>query len=395
MTRSAIPETGETGREMNTSDTPAHAARVAIVGGGPAGMALALALHQHGVVAEIFEARARAAVRRDARVLALSEGSRQLLERLNAWPAATATPIEIIHISHRGHFGRTLLRASELAVPALGWVLPAAALIEALDVAVAAAGITYRDNRKVGAGGTAAMADYALTAWAEGAVHTTETTDAASIRVRDYAQHAVICTVRTARTAQPHAHVAWERFTDDGPVALLPLGADYALVLTCAADDAERIAALADADFLALLHQRFGERQRFLAASPREHFPLALRYRQNPVGERQVWLGNAAQTLHPVAGQGFNLALRDIWELAQTLRDAADPGDPRLLAAYARGRQLDRRGAIGFTNLLVDTFTARSSLVRHARGAGLLALDLLPPLKQFVARRMMFGARAW
>lgn len=394
---------------MNTSDTPAHAARVAIVGGGPAGMALALALRQHGVAAEIFEARARAAVRRDTRVLALSEGSRQLLERLNAWPAAAATPIETIHISHRGHFGRTLLRTSELAVPALGWVLPAAALIEALDVAVAAAGITYRDNQKVGAGktahgvtngaahgaATAAMAAttaYALTAWAEGAVHTTETTDAASIRVRDYAQHAVICTVRTA---QPHAHVAWERFTDDGPVALLPLGADYALVLTCAANDAERIAALADADFLALLQQRFGERQRFLAATPREHFPLALRYRQNPVGERQVWLGNAAQTLHPVAGQGFNLALRDIWELAQTLGDAADPGDPRLLAAYARGRQLDRRGAIGFTNLLVDTFTARSSLVRHARGAGLLALDLLPPLKQFVARRMMFGARAW
>ena len=377
---------------MNTIDASAHTARVAIVGGGPAGMALALALHQHGVAAEIFEARERAAVRRDTRVLALSEGSRQLLDWLHAWPAAAATPIETIHISHRGHFGRTLLRAAELGVPALGWVLPAAALIEALDAAVASAGIAYRDKQKVGAGGTATTTAYALTAWAEGAVHTTETTDAVPIHIRDYAQHAVICTVRTA---QPHAHVAWERFTDDGPVALLPLGTDYALVLTCAADDAERIAALADADFLALLQQRFGERQRFLAATPREHFPLALRYRQNPVGERQVWLGNAAQTLHPVAGQGFNLALRDIWELAQTLRDAADPGDPQLLAAYARGRRLDRRGAIGFTNLLVDTFTARSSLVRHARGAGLLALDLLPPLKQFVARRMMFGARAW
>lgn len=398
MTHSTVAGTD---REMNTSDTPAHA-RVAIVGGGPAGLTLALALHRHGVAAEIFEARERAAVRRDTRVLALSEGSRQLLERLNAWPAAAATPIETIHISHRGHFGRTLLRASELAVPALGWVLPATALIESLDAAVAAAGIVYREKQKVGAGDTAnntasgatmaATAAYALTAWAEGAVQAAENTTAAPIRVRDYAQHAVICTVRTA---QPHAYIAWERFTDDGPVALLPLGADYALVLTCAAADAERIAALADADFLALLQRRFGERQRFLAATPREHFPLALRYRRHPVGERQVWLGNAAQTLHPVAGQGFNLALRDIWELAQTLRDAADPGDPRLLAAYARGRQLDRRGAIGFTNLLVDTFTARSSLVRQARGAGLLALDLLPPLKQFVARRMMFGARAW
>ncbi|MDD2948991.1 MAG: FAD-dependent monooxygenase, partial [Rugosibacter sp.] len=111
--------------------------------------------------------------------------------------------------------------------------------------------------------------------------------------------------------------------------------------------------------------------------------------------ERQVWLGNAAQTLHPVAGQGFNLALRDVWELARTLQHAADPGNAECLSAYAKQRALDRRGAMGFTHGLINLFSSNLPLVQHARGAGLLALDLLPGLKQFVARRMMYGARAW
>jgi 2-octaprenyl-6-methoxyphenol hydroxylase len=121
----------------------------------------------------------------------------------------------------------------------------------------------------------------------------------------------------------------------------------------------------------------------------------ALRYRRETTGERQVWLGNAAQTLHPVAGQGFNLALRDIWELAQQAGAATDPGAPEVLAAYARGRQADRRGAIGFTDLLIDGFASDFAPLRHVRGAGLLALDLLPALRGFVAKRMIYGARAW
>jgi 2-octaprenyl-6-methoxyphenol hydroxylase len=113
------------------------------------------------------------------------------------------------------------------------------------------------------------------------------------------------------------------------------------------------------------------------------------------VAARQVWLGNAAQTLHPVAGQGFNLALRDIWELANALAGVEDPGAAEVLASYARGRQTDRRGAIGFTDLLVLGFGTDFAPLRHVRGAGLLALDLVPPLRSFVARRMIFGARAW
>jgi 2-octaprenyl-6-methoxyphenol hydroxylase len=355
-------------------------------------MALALALARHGVAAEIFEARERAAVRRDQRVLALSDGTRQILDWLGVWSGLAATPIETVHISQRGGFGRTLLRAAELDVAALGWVLPAGDLIAALDAAVAAAGIVYREGTRVGAGDApkeaplGGTAHYALTAFAEGAVEQGAGTQ------RDYGQHAVLCTVGVAA---PHRNVAWERFTGEGPLALLPLGRDYAVVLTCADAMVDAVSSLDDAAFLALLQQRFGTRHRFTAATPRLAYALGLRYRRNPVGARQVWLGNAAQTLHPVAGQGFNLALRDIWELAQQAGAAVDPGAPEVLAAYARGRRADRRGAIGFTELLIDGFASDFAPLQQVRGAGLLALDLLPPLRNFVAKRMIYGARAW
>jgi 2-octaprenyl-6-methoxyphenol hydroxylase len=346
-------------------------------------MALALALHHHGVVAEIFDARERGAAGNDKRILALSYGARLILERLGAWHGIPATAIATIHVSQRGRLGRTRIRAEDEDVPALGYVLAASDLAATLDAAVAAAGIAYRENEKVGAADTAG---FALTAWAEGAVAEGEAT------VRDYGQYAVLC---TAATREPHRHVAWERFTPDGPLALLPFGNEYAVVFTCAAEDAQQLAALDDLDFLARLQRQFGTRLTFTAVGPRVGYALGLRYRQDIVGERQVWIGNAAQTLHPVAGQGFNLALRDIWELGRTLADCADPGDAALLARYAAARRLDRRGAIGFTDTLVRTFSNDFAPLAHARGAGLLALDLLPPARSFVARRMMFGARSW
>lgn len=381
------PPLGEGGRGDGSpvSGSAAHNCnhQVAIVGGGPAGMVLALALKLHGITSEIFEARERSAVCKDVRVLALSDGARQILDWLGVWSGLGATSIETIHVSQRGGFGRSCLRAADLNLRALGWVLSASDLIAALDTAVAAAGIVYHEKTKVGAGGTA---NYSLTAFAEGAV------EAGAGVHRDYGQHAVLC---SAKVAAPHRNIAWERFTSEGPVALLPLGDEYSVVLTCADDAIAEVKAMDDVAFLALLQQRFGSRHRFVAASPRVAYPLGLRYRQIPVGDREVWLGNAAQTLHPVAGQGFNLALRDIWELAQQLSGADDPGSVELLAAYARHREVDRRGAIGFTNLLLDGFASEFAPLKHVRGAGLLALDLLPPLRAFVARRMIYGARAW
>lgn len=369
------------------------ATAVTIVGGGPVGMALALALHQQGIGATVLEARAREAIKHDVRVLALSFGSQQILERLGVWESLgltnAATPIQTIHVSRRGNLGRARMRADELGVPALGYVLPAANLITALDAALRQAEIPYHDHHKISCvEDVAAMAPAStLTVWAEGSV-----SDGAG-QFRDYNQAAILC---TATTKVAHDHVAWERFTADGPVALLPLGNEYAVVLTCAVAEAASIVAQDDATFTKLLQTRFGQRHQFVSVGPRASYPLTLRWREEVIAERQVWLGNAAQTLHPVAGQGFNLALRDVWELTRHLSALSrekDLGAQSVLRAYAQSRKLDRRSVIGFTNGLIDVFGSDTAPLAHARGAGLVALDLLPPLRNFLARRMMFGSR--
>jgi 2-octaprenyl-6-methoxyphenol hydroxylase len=347
-------------------------------------MAMALALHRNGVPAEIVDARARGAAKADQRILALSHGARQILEWLDVWAGIPHTAIATIHISHQGGLGRTRIAAAEERVPALGYVLAAGDLAANLDAALARTDVPFHENTRI-----AVQPDAPLTVWAEGLV---DADTATGVVMRDYGQYAVIC---TATAAEAHQGRAWERFTPAGPVAALPWGKDYAVVLTCAAPSADSITALGDDEFLATLQSRFGNRVRFTSTSPRFVFPLGLRYRSTPVAERQVWIGNAAQTLHPVAGQGFNLALRDIFELARRLTDAPDPGAPEVLARYAAGRQLDRGGTMGFTDGLVRLFSNDNPLLRHARGAGLLALDLLPVARSFVARRMMFGARGW
>jgi len=355
-------------------------APVLIIGGGLAGMALALALRKQGVMSRIIDARPRGAARADQRVLALAHGSRLFLEWLGVWRALPATPIATIHVSHAGGFGRTVLRASEEGAPALGYVIAAGDLAAALDAALG--DIRYDD-----ATSAPAEASALLTVHAEG--HCGADADVLS---HDFGQHAVIC---AAAAARPHAHIAWERFTPQGPVALLPHGAGYAVVLTCAAAESAHLAALADADFHALLQERFGARVPLAAVGPRQVWPLGLRVRKRVIAQRAVWIGNAAQTLHPVAGQGFNLALRDIAELAALLADAADPGDARLLARYAARRRLDRAATVAFTSGLARLFSNDFPPLKHLRGAGLLALDLCPPARSFLARRMMFGARAW
>jgi 2-octaprenyl-6-methoxyphenol hydroxylase len=218
--------------------------------------------------------------------------------------------------------------------------------------------------------------------------------NAADVSVRDYHQHAVLAEVRPAPA---HGHRAWERFTPDGPLALLPLGEDYSVVFTVPPEKADLLMQMNDAAFLAALQQQFGTRLRFTATSPRARYPLALRLRKNLCSEREVWIGNAAQTLHPVSGQGFNLGIRDAWELAEVLLapNTAYPGEMPALDAYSRGRQFDRRGSAAFTDGIVRAFSNDFPPLRVARGLGLLALDLCPAARQFVAGRMIWGARAW
>jgi 2-octaprenyl-6-methoxyphenol hydroxylase len=176
----------------------------------------------------------------------------------------------------------------------------------------------------------------------------------------------------------------------------LPKGDAYGLVWTTDPDQADRIVALDDDAFLAALYQHFGGRQgRFLSATPRKQFPLKLNLTRTETASGIVRIGNAAHTLHPVSGQGFNIGLRDAWELAALCGDTppGQIGNAAMLRTYARARRADVLGGAGFTDFLVRAFSNDVAPLRHARGAGLMALELLPPLKHFVARRMIFGTR--
>lgn len=375
--------------------------RVLIVGAGPVGAVCALALRQQGIAARVLEAQP-ANARADTRTLALSHGSRLILERLGVWNRLHGvTPITRIHISQRGALGVARLAAEEIGVPALGYVLPYAELTTVLKQMLGDAGVAVEYGVAVDRieSGTEAATLHAadgrtLTAPLVVVADGGRGDQAPPPRFeRDYDQMAVVCDVETEL---PHANQAFERFTPEGPAALLPKDDRYALVWTARSDEAQRIAALPDAEFLATLQCHFGGRQGlFLQASPRKTFPLRLAYTGSEAAGRVVRIGNAAQTLHPVAGQGFNIGLRDAWELANLCGDTAEAeiGGTAMLATYARGRRTDVMGGLGFTDFLVRVFSNDVAPLRHARGLGLLALEALPPLKTFVARRMMFGAR--
>jgi len=351
-------------------------ADVAIRGAGPAGCTLALLLQQDGRSVAFSPGRpqAPAAPRPAFRPLALSHASRLILERIGAWRALATTPIATIHVSQQGGFGRTRISAEDAGVPALGYVLDYGSLLDALSSLV-------RD-RKI-----STMRDPAgslLTVHAEG------TPDAAAIK--DYGQEAVVALVGTRPGA---AATAWERFTPQGPLALLPLGGRYCAVWGTNPDRARELCEASEAAFLAELSRAFGRRAgEFIAAGERSRTPLSLLVRTSRIGERSAFIGNAAQTLHPVAGQGLNLALRDAWDLAQVLRDVEDPGDAAVLRRFARARRADAAATVRVTDFLAGAFLGANPLGGLMRGFGLTALDICLPARRFFARRMIYGASA-
>ncbi|HRG71666.1 MAG TPA: FAD-dependent monooxygenase, partial [Thauera aminoaromatica] len=304
-------------------DAPDHVHDLLIVGAGPVGLALALALKDAGLDIVLADARAREAVARDPRDLALAHGTRLTLQRLGVWDGLPTTAIQHIHISHQGGLGRTLIDAAEHELPALGYVASAGALAATLRKAVDAAGIPVFDETEItnlaageddviaslaGAGRPAPTLRARLAACAEGGLRAGDP----NVVEHDYGQHALIADVQVAGG---HRHTAFERFTPQGPVALLPKGEGYALVHVARPETADELLALDDAAYLARLQAHIGGRARLTGVGPRLRYPLVLRYRRSTIAQRTVWLGNAAQTLHPVAGQGFNLALRDVWAL--------------------------------------------------------------------------------
>jgi 2-octaprenyl-6-methoxyphenol hydroxylase len=363
-------------------------------------------LRDSGFAVVVLEARPDAGRTQDARTLAMSHGSRLILERLGIWPQVEpATPIESIHVSQRGGFGRTVLSAQEAGVPALGYVVRYAALQRAFGKALESERVSLIAGAEVT--GMESIADGVVVEYCR-----QETSNSiaarllviadggasmgshagAMVKVREYGQDAVVGLVETS---QPHGRKAYERFTPDGPIALLPFENRYALVWTATPETADQLAALPAAAFLEKLQQHFGDRAgRFVSLQARARFPLSLRYAEDPVLTRVVMLGNAAQALHPIAGQGFNLGLRDAWELGEVLlrQGTPDPGREECLSGYRAMRRPDRLRGIALTHSLVKIFSNDVMPLRVARGAALSLLELVPPVKRAFMQRMIFGA---
>ncbi|VCU72074.1 2-octaprenyl-6-methoxyphenol hydroxylase [Pigmentiphaga humi] len=387
---------------------------VTILGGGPVGATLALLLARAAAQPRRIvlcrpqrPASDSAAAESDPRSMALNHGSRVLLESLGAWPAGGADILHV-HVSQRGRLGRTHISHADFGVPALGTVLPYAAIVGALDAALARSGVTVEAGPPAAvlhqdAAGARIAQDgrtwtSAVCVHAEGG--TFDQQEHADLH-RGYRQHAILSIVRASR---PRPGWAWERFTREGPLALLPYPAGpahdagrYALVWCCRPDHAERLLAQDDQAFARELGQTFGTRLGdFACAGARHRYPLGINLRRRLVDGPSVAIGNAAQTLHPVAGQGMNLGLRDAACLAQALAPLLRaPGAPTapLLAAYARARQADRWLTSGLTDVMPRIFATGLPPVEHACGLALLGLDISRTLRGPLARQLMEGLR--
>jgi len=336
---------------------------VLVRGAGPVGCVAALALRSSKQVRILGKDAPSPAFR----PIVLSYASRLILERVGVWPALATTPIETIRVSQAGRFGRTVFDAADAGVPALGYVLEYSVLLQALQAAV-------RDLLTPGDIPARCIVH------AEGAAPDAEE--------QRYAQDALVASVRFSPAAET---TAFERFTREGPLALLPLAGRYAVVWSMHPERAQKLLSASENEFLDELAAAAGIRPgRPLAAETRAVQPLVLRVRQNRVAERAVYIGNAAQTLHPVAGQGLNVGLRDAWDLARIMRAAQDAGDAATLGSFAARRRLDAGAAIRVTDLLARAFLRSSPLT----GAALTALDIFPAPRRFFARRMIFGPSA-
>ncbi|KAF0281946.1 2-octaprenyl-6-methoxyphenyl hydroxylase [Spiribacter roseus] len=397
---------------MTTDDT----FDVLIAGGGLVGASLAVALRDSGrsvAVIEPVPAKADGQPSFDERHTALAPTSRRFFTHLGLWPAieAGAEPIRRIHVSDRGHGGFTRLTAEAEGLPALGHVAPNRVLGQALRPAMAAAATVHCPARIIDTypqyagdgsdqparlvGRRVRIADdqgeHTLTTRllvvADGMRSATREALGIDTRERDYGQSAIIANVRAERA---HNGMAYERFTPEGPLAVLP-AADGAVsvVWPLPTETAEWMAFdTSDATLLARLQSTFGWRLgRLEAVGSRALYPLTAVTATDFAADRAVVLGNAAHALHPVGGQGLNLALRDVAALVEALREAPDPGDADVLSAYARSREGDYRRTYAFTDGLVRLFTNDWPPLAAIRNIGLTALDLFPPARRLLLKQ--------
>jgi 2-octaprenyl-6-methoxyphenol hydroxylase len=391
---------------------------VALCGGGLVGATLALALADVGLGVVLIEAHPFGTFGQpsfDDRTTALSNGSRRIFEALGVWPLLDreATAIRRIHVSDRGRFGFARLDAAEQGLSALGFVVVnrvmGAALwrrLEQSTVRILAParvrGMHLVDGRQridcdLGQQGSASV-EARLAIAADGAQSVLREAAGIGAKTWNYEQTALVTNVLAQRF---HDHVAYERFTTEGPLALLPMSEGrIGLIWTFATEVAPSIAQVDDAAFLARLQDAFGFRLgRFMKVGARQLYPLSLTRADEHIAERLAIVGNAAQTLHPIAGQGFNLGLRDAASLAEVLadgraqqQDAFDPGDGMWLERYREWRVADRTNIVRFTDGLVRVFTQPFGPIKALRDVGMLAFDLMPAAKGALSQLSMGAA---
>jgi len=382
-----------------------------IAGGGLAGNCLALALKETGLRIAIIEANTREQLHASPtgdRALALAAGTVKMLDALGIWQGISqaATAIKNIHISDRGHFGKVRLSAQKENVAALGYVITArdiethvASLIRQANIELICparvVGLMAGDNAinvSLKRGEESLNLSAKLLVGADGGNSSVRKLLDIAQQVTDYGQTALVTTVTSSI---PHKNTAYERFTASGPLALLPIENNHcAVVWTRSSEDAAALMSGGDADFLAELQECFGYKLGELSlAAPRRAFPLSLIRAEKMLADRTVIIGNAVHQLHPVAGQGFNLGLRDVVQLAEMIIEqheaAKDIGASDFLKAYAESRQKDHDRTIVFTDNIVRIFSSDWLALAAARNIGLALLDHIPAAKALLTRHAM------
>ena len=381
---------------------------MAIVGAGPVGCALSVALAANGKKVLLVDKEKISVASTTSRKIALTYGSKVILEKIGVWSKIESfTAINSVHVSHRGNFGQVLLDRKLVDLPALGYVLPYSNIRDALISRARLEGVHVQDQCSIGSlavrGGKSCITGQAkggatkeffsdLTVIADGGGQLAEK-NIVKIKEKNFNQSAIVGTVFTD---QNHCNVAYERFTESGPIALLPHNSNYALVWISTPLETEHLLQKSQKKFLQSLQEKFGFRAgQFVKVERRQSVPIKMKYATNITGERLILLGNAAQFMHPVAAQGLNLGLRDVADLSKLIRQypGTNIGNNNFLYRYRKLRRHDRLFGVLFTNFIVKLFSNKIAPIVISRSIGLLMLSLMPRLRKLLLKQMIFGSK--